>query len=373
MKRIALIFISVILLFSSCCLGEDIYGSIGSPEETILSFQVKKNETAYLVHTNLLPAWVFRMEIPDFGAADFSLNTEALEKAMNSSFQRWTALMNFQEVKGLFSADLVECSNRKKSADLSWGDLMMLFELMEYADQTDAGIKAISALLKNQLIDTAEKYPDLRFQADLFETEKAFSVSLVRGEDPVGTFSARMVSDKELHIVAGSAENGKTYYREIKAEFPNAQELSLTLRALTDDQGAGYRAVKENSSLTEEEILIRGLGTELASMRSSWSIGPNQSLSGSLAAEYNTSIEGEFSFSLSLFTDKNQDTENLRILVDNKAGHSSEWPAEPKYYDLMNPDAALTEELQKDVLENMGTLMQLLKLLPSEFMVLTNQ
>ncbi len=377
MKRAALILMSMMLLFSSCCLGEEICGTIMSPEEKdpLVEFQIKQNDNTYLIHTNLLPKWVFCLDYKGSAENILPVSFDSLERVKKTAVQRWAALMNFQEMKGLFSSDLVNCATVKKSAELSWGDLVMLFDILEYSmDLTETGIKTISARIKNQLIDLAEKNPEIRFRTDLFEMEKAISVSAVKGQDTIATFSACMESENILHIVAGSAENGKTYYRDIEAEFPNKEELSLTLRAYADDQGSGYRTVKENAALVEESIEIKGIGSDLLSFQSLHSFGTDQRMTGRITAEYKNNENGKFSFDLRLYADKSLDTENIRILIGNETVIQSEWPDEPLIYDLMNPDASLTEELLKELLNNTGTLMQLLvKFIPPQFMLLLNQ
>ncbi len=377
MKRAALIFVSIMLLFSSCCLGEEICGTIMSPGEKdpLVEFQIKQNDNTCHVHTNLFPKWIFCLDYKDPGEIILPVSADTLDLLRRIILQRWVALMNFQEVKGLFSSDLVECATAKKSAELSWGDLVMLFDIMEYSSElSETGIKNTSAWIKKQMIDLAENNPGIRFRTDIFDKEKAISISAVKGEGTIATFSARMEAENIIHIVLGSAENGRTYYRDIKAEFPKKQEMMLTLRAYADDQGSGYRTVKDNTLLVEESILIRGIGSDLLSLQSLYSFGPDQLVTGSITAEYKRTEEGKFSFDLRVYEDKNQDTENIRILVGNEAVIQSEWPAEPVYYDLMNPDASLTEDLLKEILENMGNItLFLLKFIPPQLMLLLNQ
>ncbi len=362
MKKAVLILVALLTLFSSLSLGEEIHGVLCDPEQNSLAeIRIRQSEGSCQIYTDLLPGWVFQTEI-----GNTPVFSDEYGKSLRAAFQRWTALMNLQEVRGLFAADLIPCATIKKHADLSWGDLITLCDLFAYnAEPAPAGMLRLAEAVKKRLILAAENNPELRFRADLFEAEKAVSVSVVRGQDTVGTFSLRSESDTAFHMVIGSAENGRTYYREIRAEYPGKQDMSINLRAYADDQGAGFGRMNETDLLSDENIMISGLGTERIHLQAEFSLGPEQSAGGSLTADVKKNQDGTFALEAGLFTGKNRDTEAIRILVDQAASAQTDWPAEARYYDLMNPDEQLTEELKQDIAERTGEWFTLLlKVIP---------
>ncbi len=371
MKKILLILLSLTLLLPAAGWGEEYYCAVCTPEEEnpVMDLQISISDGRIKAAFSLLPDWVFVMDDP----GDLSPMTNQVPSAAPAAdflpvLESWMKLTGFTEEKGLFAGDLVDSARGKKTAVLSWSDLLLLLDLWEKSAE-NVPAESIQ-LLRGSLLELAGQNPEISFRADVFEAEQALALTVFRREDTLCTLSLRMDSASGLRAVLGTAENGKTYYRTLDAEGLGTAAVTLTFRGFADDRGYGYRQLTEGARLSEETFEIRDLGSGKTSFESSYALGGDGIISGGFSGEI-LREDGHLTLEFRFLEGKNKDTEKFRILVTDDAARQKEISGNAKVCDLMNPDDALASELGEDLKLLSGQLTDLvIRLLPLNLLML---
>ncbi len=378
MKRVFVFVLSLLLMISALSSAEGFYGAVFEPgaETPLADYQAIQENGSFRFRTSLIPGWVFSVdtgEVENAPLTDKTLSFD-LETDWTDALGKWIPLMNFTEKQGLFTCDVLSGAEKKKTADISWSDLMLLTDLFLSGREENSVRNELSELIRNGLMDMAADAPDLLIRTDLFEENNAFSASVLRGQDTLMTLSGISLSDSSFFAVLGNAEKGKTYYRTLMTEGLGTSEISMVLRGYADDRGAGYLALTEDALLSEETLAVSGLNSDLISFEFRYAMGPGSGISGSLKGEIRLSSEETFELEAVLWTGKNQDTEQVRILMSNAPEKQPQWPSEGRVYNPANAGEELTEELASDI-QNMQNdwMTVLMKAVPVELLILILQ
>ncbi len=374
MRRIALILLSLCLLLPCFSAAESWYGALYTPgtDAPLAEFQAEADEDALLLSTGLLEGWKLRLEVSLPEIQSLLENPDAAVRPLSDAFSAWVGMMHFTPCTGLFTSDLVDAASEKKTAKLSWGDLVMLADLCENALQ-GSSLSGRAAMLKAILMSGAKDAPEVVFQTDLFEKENALSMTVLRGSDPVETLTLRGDDPSSFRAVMGNAENGKTYYRTVQAEGLGTGEIHILLRGYADARGAGYRSLEDGDLLSEEKIRL-SLQEQGSTFRMDYALGPDAALCGSLAGEADISPAGIQTVNIRLYTQKNQDTEHVRLLVSNDPALQKAFSGEARIFDPLSADEAQSAAFTEALNAGMGTISAVLfKVLPVELLLLIIQ
>lgn len=263
MKKWGILLLAFLLLWTLNASAEGIRGElvIGEGEDAFKAdFTLFLESDQLFLTASFFPDWIIRIEGSQIAAGTKALQAEELRESLTQVWDKWTRIAGMKTETGIFSGDLFDTATERKQVRFSWSEMAMALDLIDFEAFTPE-LDGIKALLlreaREALTATAVSAPDIQFRLDLYEKINTLCFSMIRGNDTIGTLSARNEEDGSIRILIGNAEEGKTYYREVKIALEEGKALTIHASAMADDMGFGYRNLSDDSTVFTEELEIR--------------------------------------------------------------------------------------------------------------------
>ena len=369
MRRLTLLMIVTLLIWSFAAADESIYGKVQigegleAPEaEFTLYMDTEKID----FFTSLLPGWMIEIQSESFGGTFFPQTAEMNPETLQVIQDSWLKIAGVEHKSGVFTGDLFDIATQTDQILFSWSEIAFLLNQIEMTEEIPEAVKVTLPEIRRMLTKTAINLPEMRFKLNLYNEISAVSLTVINDNTTIGTISLRQGAGNSIQLLIGNAENGKTYYRYWQSE---KKEPVLIFRgsAWADDHGAGYKNLPQNAIILREELQIDETEKENRPFTYSSVDGNGKKL---ISANGLMTAAPEWKFHAEV-TYGNQDAFLGRIEIRQAEETEDMLPLQAKVLNLSNPNEAIIKEFLSDVTMQASTFgFTLFKYLPAELILL---